>query len=162
MFSDADLATPICDADRLLEYLEQGYDIAIGSREGVDAQRYKEPWLRYLMGRVFNAMVRILVVANFKDTQCGFKAFRHEVAHDIFGRLKIYSSDAGSIQGASVTAFDVEVLYLAVRAGYRIKEVPVEWCYGEQSKVNPLLDSLRMALDIARVRWYVWRGIYDE
>lgn len=162
LFSDADLATPITETARLLDYLEQGYDIAIGSREGLGARRYDEPPLRHLMGRVFNMLVRSVAVGGFKDTQCGFKAFRREAAHDIFERLVIYGDDTDPVRGASVTAFDVEVLYLAVRAGYRIKEVPVEWHYGERSKVNPLVDSTRMARDILRVRWNAWRGVYDR
>jgi glycosyltransferase involved in cell wall biosynthesis len=161
LFSDADLATPIAETARLLACLDQGYDIAIGSREGAEARRYNEPRLRRWMGRLFNALVRLLIVGGVKDTQCGFKAFRREAAHDIFGRLKIYGKEASIVHGASVTAFDVEVLYLAVRMGYGICEVPIEWYYREQSKVSPLRDSMRMARDVLRLRWNAWRGIYD-
>jgi hypothetical protein len=87
--------------------------------------------------------------------------FNREVAHDIFRRLKIHNNTA-SVQGASVTAFDVEVLYIAVRSGYRIKEVPVDWFYGQHSKVNPLMDSMLMFRDITRVRWNAWRGMYED
>jgi glycosyltransferase involved in cell wall biosynthesis len=160
LFSDADLATPITEAGCLLGYLEQGYDIAIGSREGLGSRRHNEPWLRHVMGRVFNRLVRMVAVSGFRDTQCGFKAFRREVAHDLFGRLRIHGSGAGRVSGASVTAFDVEVLYLAVRTGYNIREVPVEWHYGAQSKVNPLVDSARMVRDVLRVRWNAHRGVY--
>jgi glycosyltransferase involved in cell wall biosynthesis len=162
LFTDADLATPITEVQRLLAYLEQGYDIAIGSREGLGAQRYGEPPFRHLMGRVFNSLVRAIVVGGFNDTQCGFKAFRHKAAHDLFGRLKIYGEETGTMRGPSVTAFDVEVLFLALWSGYRIKEVPVQWYYGTHSKVNPLIDSGRMLRDILRVRINAWRGMYDE
>ena len=102
-----------------------GYDVVIGSREGQGAHREGEPFHRHLMGRVFNGLVRLLVVGNFNDTQCGFKAFRRPVAHDLFRRARIYGDDAPVIKGAAVTAFDVEILYLAVMRGYRVAELPV-------------------------------------
>ncbi len=162
VFSDADLATPIEELPKLLEPLQQGYDVAIGSREGIGAKRYGEPWHRHLMGRVFNLLVRLLVVGHYQDTQCGFKGFRREAGHDLFRRVRLYGEDAGPIKGGAVTAFDVEVLLLAHKRGYRVKEVPVEWYYGENTKVNPARDSIRMLKDILQVRWNDWRGVYDR
>ncbi|MFQ6014915.1 MAG: dolichyl-phosphate beta-glucosyltransferase [Anaerolineae bacterium] len=161
LFTDADLATPIEEMDKLLAYLEEGYDIAIGSREGLGARRYDEPWYRHLMGRVFNFIVRSLTVGGFQDTQCGFKSFRRQAAHDLFGRVQLYGNEAQPVKGAMVTGFDVEILFLARKAGYRIKEVPVEWHYGASSKVNPLLDSVRMFKDVLQVRVNDWKGLYD-
>jgi len=161
VFSDADLATPIDELPKLLGPLREGYDIAIGSREGIGARRYGEPWYRHLMGRVFNLLVRFLVVGHYQDTQCGFKGFRREVGHDLFRRVRLYGEEAGPVKGGAVTAFDVEVLFLAHKRGYRVKEVPVEWHYGVNTKVNPLRDSIRMLKDILMVRWNEWRGLYE-
>ncbi len=160
VFSDADLATPIEELPRLLGPLQEGYDVAIGSREGLGARRYGEPWHRHLMGRIFNLLVRLLVVGHYQDTQCGFKGFRREAGHDLFRRVRLYGDDAAEIRGGAVTAFDVEVLLLAHKRGYKVKEVPVEWYYGENTKVNPIRDSLRMLKDIIKVRWNDWRGLY--
>ena len=160
LFSDADLATPIDEVDRLLTFLEDGYDIAIGSREGLGAQRIKEPGYRHLMGRVFNLLVRLVAVGGFQDTQCGFKCFRREVAQDLFQRVQLYGAEAGLAKGGMVTGFDVEVLFLALKRGYKVKEVPVRWHYGANTKVNPLLDSARMFMDVLRVRLNDWRGKY--
>lgn len=161
VFSDADLATPIEELPKLLGPLQEGYDVAIGSREGIGARRYGEPWHRHLMGRIFNLLVRLLVVGHYQDTQCGFKGFRREAGHDLFRRVRLYGDDAAEIKGGAVTAFDVEILLLAHKRGYKVKEVPVEWYYGENTKVSPLKDSFRMLIDIIKVRWNDWRGLYD-
>ncbi|MCS7219910.1 MAG: glycosyltransferase family 2 protein [Anaerolineae bacterium] len=162
LFCDADLATPIEEWEKLAAHLEAGYDIAIGSREGAGAVRYDEPWYRHLMGRVFNLIVRIVAVGHFQDTQCGFKAFRYDVAQDLFRRVRLYADDAPRVKGAAVTGFDVELLFLAIKRGYRVKEVPVEWHYGTETKVHPLRDSLRNLRDTLMVRWNDLRGVYDS
>lgn len=161
LFSDADLSTPIEDIEKLLPWFERGYDIVIGSREGVGARRIHEPFYRHLMGRVFNFIVQRLAVRGIEDTQCGFKAFRDDVARDLFSRVLLYGDNAKPITNGMVTAFDVEVLFLGVKRGYRIKEVPVEWRYGAETKVNPLKDSWRNFRDVVRVRWNEWQGRYD-
>jgi glycosyltransferase involved in cell wall biosynthesis len=161
LFCDADLATPIEEWAKLQRYLDEGYDIAIGSREGVGAVRHGEPWYRHVMGRVFNLIVRLVAVGGFQDTQCGFKAFRHDVAQDIFRRVRLYGEDAPPVKGAAVTGFDVELLFIALKRGYRVKEVPVEWHYGTETKVHPLRDSLRNLRDTLMVRWNDLRGAYD-
>ena len=160
LFTDADGATPISEADKLLSLLEQGYDVAIASREGAGAQRHHEPWHRHVMGRVFNLIVRTLAVPGIQDTQCGFKAFRQGAARDLFGHMQLYAAGSGAVRGAVVTAFDVEILFLAWKWGYKIAQVPVLWYYGAESKVNPIKDSLRNLRDVLRVRWNDVRGRY--
>lgn len=162
LFSDADLSTPIEDLEKLLPWFERGYDIVIGSREGAGARREHEPFYRHLMGRVFNQIVQLLTVRGIEDTQCGFKAFRDDVAQDIFARMLLYGDNAQKISGGMVTAFDVEALFIGYKSGYRIKEVPVQWRYGTETKVNPLKDSYRNFRDVLQVRWNDARGLYNN
>jgi dolichyl-phosphate beta-glucosyltransferase len=162
LFSDADLATPIEEVARLLALLRDSYDIAIGSREGIGARRYDEPWHRHLMGRVFNWVVRLMVVGHFQDTQCGFKVFRRQVARHLFSGVQLYGEDAKPVRGGAVTGFDVEILFLACKAGYRVAEVPVQWYYGANTKVSALRDSVRMFKDVLQVRLNDWRGLYND
>jgi glycosyltransferase involved in cell wall biosynthesis len=162
LFTDADLATPISEVGKMIGSLQAGSDIAIGTREGIGAERLNEPFHRHLMGRIFNLLVRITSGLKFQDTQCGFKGFRREVARDLFGRVQLYGADAKQIAGGAVTGFDVEVLYLALQAKYRIEEIPVKWQYGAESKVNPLIDSARMFADVLKVRWMAMKGVYEQ
>lgn len=161
LLCDADLAVPIEEWPRLRAAIEAGYPIAIGSREGVGATREGEPWYRHVMGRVFNWIIRLVALRGINDTQCGFKALRREVARDLFRRVRIYGDDAPVVRGAAVTAYDVELLFLAQRRGYPIAEIPVMWRYGAETKVNPLRDSWRNLRDVLRVRWNDLRGRYD-
>ncbi len=138
---DADMAVPIDEALNFLPPLLQDYDIAIGSREAEGSRRYDEPFHRHLMGRVFNLIVRVLLLSGLSDTQCGFKCFRRDIAHELFS--------AGRINGWS---FDVEVLYIARLKGYRIVEVPVNWYYGEKSKVSPVRDTWLMLKEVLWIR----------
>ncbi len=160
LLCDADLAVPIEDWEKLHAYLSQGYDIAIGSREGVGAKRVGEPWHRHIMGRVFNLIVRSVAIPGIQDTQCGFKALSHAIACDLFQRMRIYGEHARPVRGAAVTAYDVELLFLARRFGYQIAEVPVHWHYGTETKVDPLRDSLRNLRDVFHVRWNDVQGKY--
>ncbi len=162
LFSDADLSTPIEEIAAMLPWFERGYDIVIGSREGSGAKRIQEPFYRHLMGRAFNAVVRLLTVQGINDTQCGFKAFRDEVARDVFSRMKLYGENAQRVTDSMVTGFDVEVLFIGQKSGHKIKEVPVEWRYGNETKVNPIKDSWRNFRDVVLVRWNDWRGNYDQ
>lgn len=162
LFTDADLSTPIEEFSRLLPHFQQGYDIVIGSREGGgERQRVGEPFYRHVQGRIFNYIVQTIAVPGVQDTQCGFKAMRHDVAQDLFTRLRIHDGSAGPVKGSMVTGFDVELLFLAIKHGYSIKEVPVEWYYGRESKVNPLRDSWRLLRDVLLVRWNDMLGRYD-
>lgn len=161
LFTDADLSVPMAELERLLPHLEEGYDVVIGSREGLGARRVGEPAYRHLMGRVFNFIIRLVTVSGIQDTQCGFKLFRGEVVGPLFGALRLYGEGSPVVQRPMVTAFDVEVLYLARRMGLRVREVPVEWHYGTHTKVDPLRDSLRNLQDVLRVRWQDLRGAYN-
>jgi dolichyl-phosphate beta-glucosyltransferase len=141
-FSDADLSTPIRELDRLLAPLQKDADIAIGSRaiKGAKITEH-QPYARQLMGRFFNLMVRTMLIRGLKDTQCGFKGFRKEVARSLFNRQKT--------KGFS---FDVEILYLAQKAGLKIEEIPVSWRNSINTKVNVFRDPLLMFIDLLRIR----------
>jgi dolichyl-phosphate beta-glucosyltransferase len=160
LLCDADLAVPIEEWTKLHHCFGTGYHVVIGSREGQGARRLGEPWYRHVMGRVFNRVVQLVALRGIQDTQCGFKAFRREACQRIFSNVHLYGDNARPVQGAAVTAFDVEALFLARKYGYRIKEVPVIWRYGEETKVDPIKDSWRNFGDVLRVRWNDLRGRY--
>jgi len=141
LICDADLAVPMDEALNFLPPRLQKYDIAIGSREAEGAKRYDEPFHRHLMGRVFNVIVRTLLLPGILDTQCGFKCFRRDVARELFA--------LGRTSGWS---FDVEILYLARLKGHRIAEVPVSWYYGEKSKVSPVRDTWLMLKEVLWIK----------
>ena len=157
-FSDADLATPLDYLTALRAAVAAGCDVAIGSREGVGARRVGEPFYRHLMGRVFNLLVRLLLLPGIQDTQCGFKLFRREAAVEILRRARLYAEPGAPIAGPRVTAFDVELLVVARRLGYRICPVPVVWTYGNRSKVHPARDTWHNVRDALTVRLNAWRG----
>jgi len=146
---DADFSMPVEQISRLLKTLEDGADIAIGSREAPGARRIGEPSHRHFMGRVFNWLVRVIAVPNIDDTQCGFKAFRGDIARELFARQRIDG-----------WAFDVEVLFLASRHGYRIAEVPITWRYDPSSRVQPVRDTIAMMRELVAIRWNAMRGLY--
>jgi dolichyl-phosphate beta-glucosyltransferase len=160
LFTDADLAVPIEEWDKLKVCFDEGADVVIASREGLGARRLGEPRYRHLMGRIFNGVVRAVALGGIQDTQCGFKAFTAEAAQRIFRSVQLYGDHARAVRGPAVTAFDVEVLFLARSWGYRIREVPVTWRYGEETKVDPLADSIRNFADVMKVRWNAVRGKY--
>ncbi|MGI8858415.1 MAG: dolichyl-phosphate beta-glucosyltransferase [Thermomicrobiales bacterium] len=160
LFTDADLAVPIEEADAMLAALDAGYGVVIGSREGEGASREGEPAFRHVMGRVFNRLVRLIAVPGIDDTQCGFKLFRADAVAAIMPRLHLYGADAPVVRGARVTGFDVEVLVIARRQGFRIHEAPVRWRYGVQSKVRPVADTFWNMRDVLRVRLNDLRGYY--
>jgi dolichyl-phosphate beta-glucosyltransferase len=147
---DTDLAVPIEEVAKFLPPQASGYDIAIASREAPGAKRYGEPFYRHLMGRVYNLFAQVVAVPGIQDTQCGFKCLTRRAARSIFGT-----------QVMSGWGFDVEVLYIARRWGYRIIEVPVNWYYGAGSRVSPVEDSLRMLGELWQVRRNGRRGLYD-
>ena len=146
---DADLSMPIEEVANFLPPSLDEYDVAIGSREVEGARRYDEPGLRHLMGRVFNSLVRLLAVRGFQDTQAGFKCFASEAAHEMF-----------PYQTMDGFGFDVEILFIAQKRGYRIVEVPINWYYMSNSRVSPVGDSVRMFREILEVRLNDWRGLY--
>lgn len=150
LFTDFDQATPLSEVEKLLPFIKKNYDIVIGSREVKGSKREKEPWYRHLMGRGFNFLVTLIALRGIHDTQCGFKLFKANVAQDIFSKLVVYSQKPEKT--AFTGAFDVEVLYLAQKQKLRLAEVPVSWKHIKTSRINPLKDSLRMFLDLLRIR----------
>lgn len=159
LFSDMDQATPIEELEKLLPYFDQNYDIIIGSRA---SHRKGAPWTRVLMARGMIILRSTLIgLKGITDTQCGFKLFKSEVARKLFKKIKLYS-DVKEIKGSQVSAgFDVELLYIAQKIGYKIKEVPVEWLYVETRRVSPLRDSWNGFLDLVRIKINDIRGVYQ-
>jgi len=148
-FADADLSMPVDQISRFIPPALSGADIAIASREAPGAVRYGEPAHRHWIGRGFNQLVRWMAVPGLHDTQCGFKCFRAEVAKDLF-----------SVQRLDGWTFDVEVLFVAHRRGYRIVELPIPWYYASGSRVRPVHDSIAMLIDLFRIRAGWRRGWY--
>ena len=138
---DADLAMPIEWLEKFLDKMDAGVDIAIGSREIEGARRFDEPQYRHIMGRIFNWVVRAIAVKGFQDTQCGFKCFREDAANELFSR-----------QRSKRMGFDAEILFLALKKGYSVVEMPVEWHHQAGSKVRPGVDSLDMLKDTLLIR----------
>ena len=152
LFSDADLSSPIAEADKLLAAIDQGADIAIGSRWlNAGPQIKRQPLHRQWFGRVFNLMLRLGLGLNFKDTQCGFKAFTRDAAQKVFPRQKIER-----------WGFDPELLYLARTCGLKVAEVAVAWSHREGTHLRPLRDGVRMLGDILAIRWNALSGKYTE
>lgn len=160
LFTDMDQATPIEELDKLLPYIEKGYDVVIGSR---NTQRRGAPLSRQFMAWGMIALRSLLVgLRGIQDTQCGFKMFTKKSAFDIFSRIKTIHRGFKKIKGSSVTAgFDIEILYLARRLDYKIKEVPINWLYVETRRVNPIGDSIGGLIDLIRIRWNITRGVYN-
>jgi glycosyltransferase involved in cell wall biosynthesis len=153
LFSDADLSTPITEAPKLIEPILNGQcDLTFGSR-ALDRKLIgvHQPWRREQGGRIFNLVVRVATGLPFWDTQCGFKAFRMSVCRPL-------------VEAATVDrfGFDVELLYLAFRAGLNLREVPVRWDHNEGSKVSVLSDSFRMLNEVGLIRQQARRGVYDS
>lgn len=149
-FADADLSMPVNEISRFIKAAEQA-PIVIASRETTGAIRYNEPYYRHLVGRIFNTIIRLLVLPALQDTQCGFKMFSAGVSKELFSR-----------QTLSGWAFDVELLYIACRRGYSVIEIPVPWYFNPESKVNVLRDSFRMFFDLINIRRNGGKGLYDK
>ncbi len=144
IFTDADLSTPVYEVEKVLKVIENGgAEVVIGSRalEGRALVKKHQPWYREAMGRFFNLLVQLLVIKGIKDTQCGFKGFTAKAANQIF--------EAQKVLGFS---FDVEILFLAKRFGYKTKEIAVEWYNDERTTVGALSDSSRMFFELLRIR----------
>lgn len=159
LFTDFDQATPLSEIEKLLPFFPE-HDIVIGSRQMPGAKREKEPFHRHLMGIVFNLIVQTIAVRGIWDTQAGFKMFKTDVAKTLFKELKVYGK-AKKVSGALVTAFDVELLFIARKRGYKIKEVPIIWHHVATTRVSPLKDSVRMFRDVLKVRLNDIKGIYN-
>ena len=150
VFTDADMASPIEESEKLLAALERGADVAIGSR-WLDSslQTRKQPFYRRVLGRVFNLALRVILGMNYRDTQCGFKAFRRTAAQVIF-----------PLQIIERWGFDPEIVFLALRLGFRVDEVAVKWAHQENTKINPIQDGFRMFTELLKIRWYALTGRY--
>lgn len=138
---DADLSMPVIEINRFLPPMLEDINIAIASREAPGAVRYNEPAYRHMVGRVFNRLIRVLVLPELNDTQCGFKCFGGSVAEDLFPHM--------TVTGWS---FDVEILYIAKQRGYRIVEIPIPWYFNPHSHISVARDSFQMAVDIVKIR----------
>jgi dolichyl-phosphate beta-glucosyltransferase len=150
LFSDADLASPIEEAERLFAVLRGGVDVAVGSRWlDPSLQTVRQPFYRRVLGRVYNLLLRVLLGLNYKDTQCGFKAFTRAAAQAVFPRQIIER-----------WGFDPEILYLVRHLGLKTQEVAVHWAHRENTKLHPFRDGVRMFGELLRIRWYAVRGRY--
>lgn len=152
MFTDADLSAPIEEAELLFAAIANGADVAIGSR-WLDRSRQtlRQPIYRRFFGRCFNWLTRLIMHLPLADTQCGFKAFRKDVARTIF-----------ALQRIERWGFDPEILYIALRLGMRVKEVPVTWGHDDRSRISYLKDGLKMLEDLLKVRIYSLAGYYRQ
>ena len=152
LFTDADLSSPIEEAERLFRAIEDGADIAIGSRWLESSrQTIRQPLYRQLFGRCFNGVTRAVMRLPFADTQCGFKAFTRSAAQTVF-----------QLQTIERWGFDPEILFIALKRKLAIKEVPVSWAHDERTRMSYLRDGLRMLQDIAIVRWNALLGRYGR
>ena len=152
LFTDADLSAPIEEADRLLAAIAGGADIAIGSRWlETSRQTHRQPLYRQFFGRCFNAVTRFVMGLPFADTQCGFKAFTREAAHTVF-----------QLQTIERWGFDPEILFIALKRGYRIQEVPVSWAHDARTRMSYLRDGMQMLKEIATIRWNALTGQYTK
>jgi dolichyl-phosphate beta-glucosyltransferase len=151
LFSDADLSSPIEEADKLFSAIAAGSDVAMGSRWlRAELQTQRQPLYRQFYGRVFNLALRLILGLHYRDTQCGFKAFTRRSAHMIF-----------PLQHIERWGFDPEILYLAQKFGLKVQEVPVKWAHREGTRLNPLRDGIRMFGEILKIRWYSFTGKYE-
>jgi glycosyltransferase involved in cell wall biosynthesis len=148
-FADADLSMPVNEVRRFISP-EIDAPIVIASREAPGAVRYGEPSHRHITGRIFNRLIRFLVLPRLQDTQCGFKMFRADVAEDLFSR-----------QTLTGWSFDVELLYIAGLRGYSIIELPIPWHYNSENKIKILKESWRMFFDLFKIRRNKRQGKYS-
>jgi dolichyl-phosphate beta-glucosyltransferase len=152
LFDDADNSTPIEEIKKLLTKLEEeNYDIAVGSRAATGAEEAKRTLLRRTMSWTLRSLVKFLFKIGVKDTQCGFKLFSKQAAHHLY-----------SLQTINGFSFDLEILYLAERYGYRVAEIPVAWVDAPGSKVDPAREIQRFLNDLVYIKLNDWRGVYDQ
>lgn len=152
MFTDADLSAPMVEAERLIAAIAQGADVAIGSRwMDRSRQTIHQPLYRQFFGRCFNWVTRTVMGLPFKDTQCGFKAFRRDAAQVIF-----------RLQTIERWGFDPELLFIARKLGFKVKEVPVTWGHDERSRMSYLRDGMKMLEEMAVIRYNSAAGRYDR
>jgi glycosyltransferase involved in cell wall biosynthesis len=152
MFTDSDLSSPMEEAERLFAAIASGADIAIGSRwMATSRQTHRQPLYRQFFGRCFNFVTRLVMGLHFADTQCGFKAFKRQAAQAVF-----------QLQRIERWGFDPEILFIALKRGYSIREVPVTWGHDERSRISYLRDGLKMLEEIVFIRWNALTGVYNK
>jgi glycosyltransferase involved in cell wall biosynthesis len=152
LFSDADFSSPVYEAVKLVNAIEQGADLAFGSRWLLaETQTRRQSLLRQFVGRAYNAILRVVLGLNYKDTQCGFKAFTRHAAELIFTRQQIER-----------WGFDPELLYIARKFGLKMTEVAVEWAHDDRSKINPITDGVKMFWELLRIRIYSMAKRYER
>ena len=152
LFTDADMSAPIKEAEHLFAAIEQGADIAIGSRWLESSrQTQSQPLYRQFFGRCFNAVTRAVMRLPFADTQCGLKAFTHEAAQTVF-----------QLQTIERWGFDPEILFIALKRGFRVEEVPVSWAHDKRTRLNYLRDGIKMLEEIIQIRWNSLLGRYGR
>lgn len=150
LFTDADNSTPFEEINKLLQWIEKGYDVVIGSRYLDDSNIViKQSFYRRSLGRVANLIIQVLAVWGIKDTQCGFKCFSRKASQEIFSRQTING-----------WGFDFETLAIAKKLGYQIKEVPVSWYNVEGSRVRPIKGALKTLIELLEIKWNLVRGKY--
>lgn len=148
---DADLSMRIDEVVEFLPPNHEGADVIIASREGEGATRVDEPEYRHLMGRILNFIVKVTAVNEFEDTQCGFKMFKREAAEDLF-----------SVQRMNGIGFDVELIFVAIRRGYKVIDQPITWYYDPDSRMRLVQDSLNILREIWQIRQNWRKGIYAK
>ena len=152
MFTDADLSSPMEEAQLLFDAIAAGADIAIGSRWlGSSRQTHRQPLYRQFFGRCFNAVTRAVMGLPFADTQCGFKAFTRSAAQTVF-----------QLQTIERWGFDPEILFIAHKRGFNIVEVPVSWGHDARTRMSYLKDGAQMLEELAVIRWNALRGLYGK
>jgi glycosyltransferase involved in cell wall biosynthesis len=152
LFTDADLSSPIEEAEKLFAAIDAGAEVAMGSRWlRREMQTERQPMMRQILGRVFNLVLRIILGLGYKDTQCGFKAFTRRAADTIFPRQQV-----------DRWGFDPEILYLARKFNLKTVEVPVGWAHDDRSKINPLVDGMKMVWEMLLVRGNDLAGKYEQ
>lgn len=159
LFTDMDQSTPISQLDKLLPHFQQGFQVVVGSR---GKERRDFPWYRQLLSWGFRLVRRAALLSDIVDTQCGFKAFTAQAGKEIFARMQIFKK-AKNARGWKVGAWDVELLFVADKLGFKIKEVPVAWQdrdIAQGKKKDFLKESWEMLTEIARVKLNDWRGKY--
>jgi len=151
-FSDADFSSPIYEAAKLLAAIEQGADVAFGSRWLLaETQTRRQSLLRQFVGRAYNLVLRAVLGLPYKDTQCGFKAFTRKAAEIIFTRQQIEG-----------WGFDPEILFIARKYALKLSEVAVEWANDDRSKINPIVDGIKMFCELLTIRYYGMTGQYTR
>jgi glycosyltransferase involved in cell wall biosynthesis len=152
MFTDSDLSAPIEEAELLFDAIQKGADIAIGSRwleRG--RQTHRQPLYRQIFGRCFNGVTRMVMRLPFADTQCGFKAFTRSAAQTVF-----------QLQTIERWGFDPEILFIALKRGFHVVEVPVSWAHDERTRMSYLKDGMKMLEELLIIRWNALLGRYNR